>query len=980
MEEIEQQNRFIVALTEHRVFGHIITANLIATSINGDFYTVIATVNQFDVEQEPDKFSRVEVELVRLIEKYSDDNLARRFSRGKKTAEFFRTIDEKLFNGHVIPYIDRQIVAILDIIRNHDVGFYVKPAKYSNIHHDDRITVSSEYGKAVFHFHLNESSFRYRLDISHAGKPMKMLDKKPVIIANSPCRMILDNKLYFFEELTGKRLLPFLTKEYINIPLNVTEKYLRTFVYNIVGENEVVAEGFDIINVEQEKKAFIVIEQGLQLEPIIVLVYQYGDKKFKAGRQSQVGVELVKKEGRFIFYKHFRDFDWEREITGFFAERGFELIGDQLQFSLQKGQLDDNPGHATISWVNQYSDDLKQNNIEVRQNLLNNYYTGTFALDIKTRMENDWFDVYAVVKLGDFEMPFIHLKQNILNGRREFILPNGDIAILPLDWFVKLKNLLPFMKGKDEKLRVSKHHYKLLNDSLGVLEPELERAFEQIEPSKFKLCNPPKGLKANLRNYQQVGYSWMQMVTQNNFGACLADDMGLGKTLQTLALILHEKEQADKAIADSRFNEHGLGLLFAEAENRKPASLIVVPTSLIHNWHNEIKKFTPSLKVYRHVGLQRKKTTNISGLINNYDVIITTYGTIRNDYELFRELMFNFIVLDESQNIKNAGSKTYKAVNELKSAHKLVLTGTPIENSLSDLWSQINFLNKGLLGSLKFFKEEYIVPIEKNHDEEKQQHLHKIISPFILRRTKQEVASDLPPLTEQVRYCEMTESQAEIYEKEKSAVRNQLLENFERFGVAKSSFMILQGLTRLRQLSNHPALLKMEGVDSGKFQEVLLSLENLMAENHKVLIFSSFVTHLKLFQNEFDTRGWGYCLLTGQTTNREKVIDDFQNDDSKRLFLISIKAGGVGLNLTSADYIFILDPWWNPAVENQAISRAHRIGQDKKVFVYRFITGGTIEEKIQNLKERKSALAEKFIHSNSPFETTSTEELKELFD
>ena len=367
-------------------------------------------------------------------------------------------------------------------------------------------------------------------------------------------------------------------------------------------------------------------------------------------------------------------------------------------------------------------------------------------------------------------------------------------------------------------------------------------------------------------------------------------------------------------------------------------------------------------------------------MANRYDVIITTYGTVRNDFGQLKDIFFRYLILDESQNIKNPDSKSYKAVCVLNSKHKLVLTGTPIENSLSDLWAQINFLNRDLLGSYSFFQKEFIVPIEKRNDEEKQRQLKNLISPFILRRTKEKVAKDLPDLTELIRTCEMTEDQKSLYETQKSVIRNSLLKNIEKQGIQKSSFLVLQGMTKLRQLSNHPALVGETDCASGKFNEVLSNLEELMSENHKVLVFSSFVTHLKLFQNEFEKLGWQYCLLTGQTADREAVINEFQNNPEKKIFLISLKAGGVGLNLTSADYIFILDPWWNPASENQAISRAHRIGQEKKVFVYRFISEETIEEKIQKLKERKSALAEKFIQPGSPFQSVSADEILDLFN
>jgi SNF2 family DNA or RNA helicase len=405
-----------------------------------------------------------------------------------------------------------------------------------------------------------------------------------------------------------------------------------------------------------------------------------------------------------------------------------------------------------------------------------------------------------------------------------------------------------------------------------------------------------------------------------------------------------------------------------------------MPTSLIHNWENEIRKFAPSLKIYKHVGSLRNKSNKMAQTIGYYDVILTTYGTLRNDSEMLRSYDFWYVILDESQNIKNSSSKTYKSILEIKSKHKLVITGTPIENSLSDLWSQLNFLNKGLLGSLPYFKREFITPIEKKNDEEQQKKLQKLIQPFVLRRKKEEVAKDLPAMTEQIRFCEMTEAQKEIYDTEKSAIRNAILKNIESNGIKKSALVVLQGLTKLRQLANHPSLVTKENeMESGKFNEIYRNLKNLVAENHKVLIFSSFVKHLELLQAKIESKNWKYSMLTGKTINRQEVIRQFQDDPNNHIFLISLKAGGVGLNLTSADYVFIIDPWWNPAAENQAINRAHRIGQDKKVFVYRFITEDSIEEKIQILKSRKSALAEKFISSNNPLDVVNEEEIMSLF-
>ncbi len=347
---------------------------------------------------------------------------------------------------------------------------------------------------------------------------------------------------------------------------------------------------------------------------------------------------------------------------------------------------------------------------------------------------------------------------------------------------------------------------------------------------------------------------------------------------------------------------------------------------------------------------------------------------------MLRGINFHYIILDESQYVKNPSSKTYKAVMKLKGAHRLVLTGTPIENSLSDLWAQMNFLNKGILGNQPFFRRFFITPIEKHNDSDQQEKLRILIRPFILRRTKEEVARDLPPVMEQVVICEMSEKQFTTYETEKSIIRNSILADIEREGVKNASMIILTGLSRLRQLANHPEMLDdFQDIKSGKYEEIFRMLENVVAENHKVLVFSSFVKHLELLRKGIQRNKWKHSILTGSSVNRGDIIKEFQDDPDNRIFLISLKAGGVGLNLTSADYVFIIDPWWNPAAEMQAISRAHRIGQNKHVFVYRFITRNSIEEKIQQLQNRKSSLADKFINSNNPLQEITKEEILSLF-
>ena len=453
----------------------------------------------------------------------------------------------------------------------------------------------------------------------------------------------------------------------------------------------------------------------------------------------------------------------------------------------------------------------------------------------------------------------------------------------------------------------------MLNENIFESEKGLENKIDQLDFSMAAPVIIPEGLNATLRSYQSEGLRWMQFLNKQGFGGCLADDMGLGKTIQTLSLLLCIQQQNEteaeinnkqskttitenaNCIFENSQCEDEAPDLFSSVAPRKSSrstSLIVMPASLIHNWKNEIQHFTPSLKTLIHTGINRYQNTNV---FKYYDVVLTTYGTVRNDQELLTGFPFNYIILDESQAIKNPDSITSQVVCKLTCDHRLVLTGTPIENSLIDLWSQMNFLNKGLLGNLALFKNEYLNPLEKDGDEEVQKRLQKIIEPFMLRRRKEEVARELPALIENVRYCEMTEQQSKIYEQEKARIRMIVLESIEKKGIEKSSIEVLKAMMHLRQLSNHPSMTDSEYTgDSGKFDEVLRSIQNLIEEKNKVLVFSSFVKHLNLFASKFDALGIKYTMLTGATTNREKVVNEFKDNDETRIFLISIKAGGTG--------------------------------------------------------------------------------------
>jgi SNF2 family DNA or RNA helicase len=424
--------------------------------------------------------------------------------------------------------------------------------------------------------------------------------------------------------------------------------------------------------------------------------------------------------------------------------------------------------------------------------------------------------------------------------------------------------------------------------------------------------------------------------------------MGLGKTVQTLTMLQSQKES-------------GAG-----------TTLLIMPTSLIYNWEMESGKFTPGLRILNYTGTLRNKDIS---RFENYDLVLTSYGIIRLDAELLSKFYFNYIILDESQVIKNPTSNIAKAVRDLKSRHKLVLTGTPIENTTLDLWSQMSFINPGILGSQTYFRNEYQNPIEKKNDESKSRKLHAVIKPFILRRHKSQVATELPEKVENIQYSSMTPDQEKRYEEVKSLYREKIFKLIESEGLGSSRFIILEGLTKLRQLANHPRMVEQGYTgDSGKLEDITHMLENAIAEGHKVLIFSQFVKHLELVRQYLKANKIEFAYLDGSSTDRKEQVERFNREKSLKVFLISIKAGGLGLNLTEADYVFILDPWWNPAVEAQAVDRAHRIGQKKKVFTYKFITRNTVEEKILMLQQKKLRLTTDLITTEESFMKQLTRE------
>jgi non-specific serine/threonine protein kinase len=574
----------------------------------------------------------------------------------------------------------------------------------------------------------------------------------------------------------------------------------------------------------------------------------------------------------------------------------------------------------------------------------------------------DWFDLKTVVEFGDQQISLHDLRKAMKRGEHYVKLADGSIGQIPEEWLSRYKHLWDLAEETKEGFRLNDFHLPLLDSLLEEdvtirTPPELAqrrqrlRDFERITPQPL-----PNRFVGELRPYQKHGFDWLHFLHEYKFGGILADDMGLGKTVQVLAYLQSQREQGQSS----------------------RAALLVVPKSLIANWQREAQRFTPDLRILEYMGISRSKDTSI---FDEQDVVLTTYGTMLRDVMILRGYHFGHIILDESQAIKNPLSKSAKAARLLNGEHRIVMTGTPVENNTFELWSQFAFLNPGLLGNMDYFKRQFANPIESNGDEEAAALLRKLIHPFILRRTKEQVAPELPPRSERILYTDMAPAQKKVYTHTRDRYRAELLGLIESEGLNDARFRILEGLLRLRQIAIHPRLV--DGQYKGeapKFEVLLETLETLQAENHKALIFSQFVETLKLVRKELDERKVRYVYLDGQTPNRQSRVDLFQNDPSYPFFLISLKAGGVGLNLTAADYVIHLDPWWNPAVEIQASDRAHRIGQDKPVFVYKIITRDTVEEKILQLQERKRALVKSIIATEASFfKSLTKDDVKALF-
>ncbi|MGI9191010.1 MAG: DEAD/DEAH box helicase, partial [Chitinophagaceae bacterium] len=708
-------------------------------------------------------------------------------------------------------------------------------------------------------------------------------------------------------------------------------------------------------------------------------------QKLQAGEPGKA--VILKEQGTYFIIQP--AFDYEGELIPWNDEKLFTRFNDGRMLVMERNTLSEKvfvdfieslhpglrkpeyefqfalPGKQALSqnWFFRFYEQLREQNVKIygyenlKQFRINEARPNTRVV---VSSGQDWFDTKVEIDFGGQTVPLELIRKLITKKDNLVPLGDGTLGMLPDEWLEQFSLLFKMATPAGDTLRVSKYNFTVIDELHDLIDDEVvlqelaekKKNLLETEITHFNQTAIPDNVQATLRPYQEAGFRWLAYLDHIGWGGLLADDMGLGKTLQTLTFLQHVKNKQ--------------GALFA---------VVVCPTTLIYNWEKEIGKFTPNLTYVLHHGNQRSMDIHT---LMAYNIIITTYGTMRSDAPRWVDMPFDYVVLDESQTIKNPLSKTAKAVHVLQCKNRIALSGTPMQNNTFDLYSQMHFLNPGMLGTKEFFKEQFAKPVDKFQDEDTKRQLRRLVFPFLLRRTKEQVASDLPEKTEMTLYCEMGKEQRAVYEMHRDRYRSMIMGNIEQQGIQKSQFAILQGLMKLRQICDSPAILN-EGVPyenhSVKLTELVRELTENMG-NHKALVFSQFLGMLALVRKELEHHGIQYQYFDGSYSaqERETAIRQFQENEKCSVFLISLKAGGMGLNLTAADYVYIVDPWWNPAVEQQAIDRTHRIGQTKNIFAYRMICKDTVEEKIMQLKDKKNALVKDIISDDQQVVKSLTRE------
>lgn len=810
----------------------------------------------------------------------------------------------------------------------------------------------------ALHFNLTESKnfveFKAYIKLNDHLIPINEIKKFDYAIIS------YSNNLYAFTDLYQAKTFNYFHR---NAFSKIVKTDLTVFLKNVVlplQKDFSVVMNLTSVSITEEQATPTIKLYLRELDNFLLFTpaFEYKTREVAAGDQHHI----VYEEGGNLF-KLYRDKVYENEKMDFLASL-------HPEFSRQKERgffyVDVNELLLGGKFLGIF-EKLREKQIPIlgfKELSRFKYNTNRPSVRVTASSGIDWFDVNIQIMFGDQSVKVKDVKKALVNKQNYVVLDDGSLGIMPEEWLKKYSALFKLGTIKDDNIQVSKLHFSLVDqlydeiDDVQVQAELLEKRQRLAEFKEIKKLKMPKQITADLRDYQKEGFNWLNFLDEFGWGGCLADDMGLGKTLQMITFLAHQKE--------NNKSEH-------------KTNLVVVPTTLIFNWTKEVEKFCPNLTVHTYRGIERDKSLSS---FKQYDIILTTYGAVRADIEVLSRYQFNYVILDESQVIKNPASQIAKSVKLLNAKNRVVLTGTPIENNTFDLYSQMDFLNPGMLGSIELFKMEYSSAIDSRKDKDKSEELKKLIFPFILRRTKEQVAKELPEKTEMVLYCEMGTDQRAVYDAFKNEYRDRLLGLIDTEGMNKSRMHILEGLLKLRQICDSPALLS----DEGEFSSESVKLDEITREilentgNHKILVFSQFLKMLALIKNKLEEAKIGHEYLDGSVQDRKERVEHFQNDPNCRVFLISLRTGGWGINLTEADYVYIVDPWWNPAVEQQAIDRTHRIGQTQKVFAYKMICKDTVEEKIMLLQESKKQLANELISSEAGFlKNLSREDIVMLF-
>lgn len=896
-----------------------------------------------------DLFLESDRQLISSIRKLQDSEITKYLNRNSPFSGIWENIihheDDDLpeeTKTLIVEYLHPKIKKLFLEIAENPYVYQLKDNKAFKTENLKSVGVVTDLITPYFKVINNKNSFEVEAWVKLNGQNIPVTDNE----AESSLLFLFSNNIYLWNKPEDVNLVDkFLVKGKLKFKADEWPEQLKKFIlpltkdYHVEFDQSIISE----IKEGDPEKRIVLQEKGDYL--VFQPVFSYKGFETKPGGKE----ELVIPAGDKVMVVH-RAKDKENAFI-----QKLELLHSNF-IRPEGGQQLALKGSDVLknNWFFLFVDAMKEMKVPVYgYEALKNFRFNTAKPQTKIHISSntDWFDARIDILFGDQKVTIADVKK-ALSNRQQFVpLNDGTLGILPEEWIKKYSLLFRVGEGKQDQLRLSKYHMSVIDELYEERNEEelvlqLEEKYDQLKLfNNIKEIPVPEHLQHILRPYQEHGFHWINYLQEIGWGGILADDMGLGKTVQALSYM--------------HYFRHNTGKLTA---------LVVCPTTLMFNWENEIKKFTPSLTYHIHHGADRARSKDA---FQGKEIIITTYGTLRSDIKLLVDIPFDYVILDESQAIKNPASKVTKAAGLLRAKHRLCMSGTPLQNNTFDVFAQMNFLNPGMLGSLEFFRQEFSIPIDKFGEQDRKDHLRKILYPFILRRTKEQVAKDLPEKIEQILYCEMEEEQRNVYDAYRNDFRDKILGTIETQGINRSQLTILQGLMKLRQICDSPAILN----EAEKFPNTSIKLDELGREitenigNHKALVFSQFLGMLALIREKLKELGVDHEYFDGSTSapDREKAIQRFQNDENCRVFLISLKAGGVGLNLTAADYVYIVDPWWNPAVEQQAIDRTHRIGQTKNIMAYRMICKDTIEDKILQLQERKRLLAKDLITDDEGF-------------